>query len=685
MKKIYRFLLGLSFFAVVFPSQAQIDRSKAPEAGPAPKIQLGSYQSFKLKNGLRVFVVENHKLPVLTFSLQVEMDPILEGEKSGTSDLFNSMIMSGTTKRTKVELDEKIDMLGATVVAGAGYALATGLSRNKKEMLDLMAEVVTMPAFPETELDRIKKEALAGLASQQDDPGQIIDNIAGVANFGDKHPYGEVTDKKTIEAVTLQDIRNMYSQVFSPKSAYLAIVGDITLEEAKVLTEASFGKWTGEKLPLRKFPDAKPPQASQVFMFDRGNSVQSSIRLTYPIDLKPGAPDAIAVRVMANILGGGMSGRLFKNLRETHGYTYGSYASISPDALKGTFTITAEVRNSVTDSAVFQMVAEMNRIVNEPISIEEIDRTKAEITGAFARSLEDPGTIARFAINIERYKLPTTYYQDYLTNLAKLTQEDIQTAALNYVKPFSYNLVVVGRRDSIEAGLLPYDADGKIAFFDAFGRKAGSLAPAPEGVTAQTVIDRFVQLSGGKENINSIKSFSQKAEASVQGFTLEMETDFKGPDKGRMLLKQMGQVAQKVVVNGKKGSTTDPSGEKPLDENDIKETLAQLNPVLEAVYTQYGYTVELQGLLLVDGERCYQMKFVGPSGSIDTRWYSEESGVLIKSNGAMGSTVYSRYQPVNGVMMPHQLDVTEQGMSLTFILKEIKVNHTLENSLFESK
>jgi predicted Zn-dependent peptidase len=582
-------------------------------------------------------------------------------------------------------LDEKIDMLGASIQAGAGFAFASGLSRNKKEMLNLMAEVVTLPAFPEAELERIRREALAGLASQQDEPGQISSNIAGVANFGDKHPYGEVTDKKTIEAVTLQDIRNMYTQVFSPKSSYLAIVGDITLAEAKALTEEAFGRWAGEKLPSRKFPDAQAPQSSQVFLYDRGNSVQSSIRLTYPIDLKPGAPDAIAVRVMANILGGGMSGRLFKNLRETHAYTYGSYASISADPLKGSFTITADVRNSVTDSAVYQMVAEMNRIVSEPISMEEIDRTKAEITGAFARSLEDPGTIARFAINIERYKLPETYYQDYLTTLANLTQEDIQNAALNYVKPFGYNLVVVGRRDSIEAGLLTYDADGKISFFDAFGRKAGSLAPVPEGVTAQTVVDRFVQVSGGMENINSIKSISQKAEASIQGFTIEMETDFKGPDKGRMMAKQMGQVAQKVVVNGKKGSTVDPSGEKPLDENDIKETLAQLNPVLEAVYANYGYTVELQGSLLIDGERCYQMKFVGPSGSVDTRWYSEETGVLIKSNGAMGSTVYSRYQPVNGVMLPHQLDVTEQGMSLTFILKEIKVNHNLENSLFELK
>jgi predicted Zn-dependent peptidase len=576
-------------------------------------------------------------------------------------------------------------MLGASIQAGAGFAFASGLSRNKKEMLNLMAEVVTLPAFPEAELERIRREALAGLASQQDDPGQISSNIAGVANFGDKHPYGEVTDKKTIEAVTLQDIRNMYTQVFSPKSSYLAIVGDITLAEAKALTEEAYGRWAGEKLPSRKFPDAQAPQSSQVFLYDRGNSVQSSIRLTYPIDLKPGAPDAIAVRVMANILGGGMSGRLFKNLRETHAYTYGSYASISADPLKGSFTITADVRNSVTDSAVYQMVAEMNRIVSEPISMEEIDRTKAEITGAFARSLEDPGTIARFAINIERYKLPETYYQDYLTTLANLTQEDIQNAALNYVKPFGYNLVVVGRRDSIEAGLLTYDADGKISFFDAFGRKAGSLAPVPEGVTAQTVVDRFVQVSGGMENINSIKSISQKAEASIQGFTIEMETDFKGPDKGRMMAKQMGQVAQKVVVNGKKGSTVDPSGEKPLDENDIKETLAQLNPVLEAVYANYGYTVELQGSLLIDGERCYQMKFVGPSGSVDTRWYSEETGVLIKSNGAMGSTVYSRYQPVNGVMLPHQLDVTEQGMSLTFILKEIKVNHNLENSLFELK
>lgn len=685
MKAYSTFLLALLCSLFAGGLSAQIDRSKAPEAGPAPKIKLGTYQSFKLKNGLRVFVVENHKLPVVTFSLQVEVDPILEGEKAGTSELFNSMIMAGTTKRSKVELDEQIDMLGASIQAGAGYAFASGLSRNKKEMLNIMAEVVMQPAFPEKELERIKKESLSGLASQQDDPGQIASNIAGVANFGAQHPYGEVTDKKTIEAITLQDIRTMYGQVFSPKSSYMAIVGDITLAEAKALTEEAFGKWQGEKLPSRKFPDAQAPQASQVFMYDRGNSVQSSIRLTYPVDLKPGAPDAIAVRVMTNILGGGMSGRLFKNLRETHGYTYGSYASISPDAVKGTFTITAEVRNSVTDSAVYQMVAEMNRIVNEPISMDEINRTKAEITGAFARSLEDPGTIARFAINTERYKLPATYYQDYLTNLANLTQEDIQNAALNYVKPFSYNLVVVGRRDSIESGLLPYDADGKIEFFDAFGRKAGSLAPAPEGTTAQTVVDRFIQVVGGKDNIKGIKEFSQKAEASIQGFTLEMETDFKGPDKGRMVVKQMGQVAQKAVVNGKKGTTVSPEGEKAMEPADIQEMLAQLQPVFEASFSDYGYTAELQGMILVDGERCYQMKFTGPSGSVDTRWYSEESGLLLKTNSAMGSTLYSRYQPVNGVLVPHQLDQSIQGMNLTFILKEAKVNHGLENSLFDLK
>jgi hypothetical protein len=281
--------------------------------------------------------------------------------------------------------------------------------------------------------------------------------------------------------------------------------------------------------------------------------------------------------------------------------------------------------------------------------------------------------------------LPATYYQDYLTNLANLTQEDIQNAALNYVKPFSYNLVVVGRRDSIESGLLPYDADGKIEFFDAFGRKAGSLAPAPDGTTAQTVVDRFIQVVGGKDNIKGIKEFSQKAEASIQGFTLEMETDFKGPDKGRMVVKQMGQVAQKAVVNGKKGTTMSPEGEKAMEPADIQEMLAQLQPVFEASFSDYGYTSELQGMILVDGERCYQMKFTGPSGSVDTRWYSEESGLLLKTNSAMGSTLYSRYQPVNGVLVPHQLDQSIQGMNLTFILKEAKVNHGLENSLFDLK
>lgn len=681
--KIRNFILAISVLCIGLQSlNAQLDRSKAPQPGPAPSIQLGSYESFKLKNGMQVYVVENHKLPTLAVSIRLDVDPALEGEKTGLTELLGDLIMSGTNNRTKNQLDEEIDFIGAGLNVGAGGAYGYSLSKHRDKLFELMSDVVLNPAFPTEELERIRRQYISGLQASLDEPSSIASNMAAVANFGRNHPYGEIPTEKTYGAVDVAGIQAYYKEVFTPRAAYMAIVGDITKSEAEALVNKYFGTWSGDKAPKRKLNDVQPPATSQVYIHDRSSSVQSTIRLTYPIDFTPGSDDRIAVSVLSNILGGGSTGRLYKNLRETHGFTYGAYCSFSPDRVKGEVTISADVRTEVTDSAVLEMVKEMNRIVSQPITEEELAGTKAEMTGSFARSLEDPETIARFAINSAIYGLPSDYYQSYLQKLNALTISDIKAVAQKYVKPYSFNLVVVGKRSAIEKGLLKYDADGKITFLDPLGAPAAELAAAPEGVTAETVIANYLKAIGGAEAAKGVKNYHMVAEANIQGFLIEVSSAYEAPNKAFLKVKQAGQVAQHVVVNGDKGKSTSPQGSGDMEAKDIAEFLEEVVLVPQAFYSDWGYSVELMGMKLLDEEQVYVLKVTDKEGNSSTDFYSVKTGFMVASNDQEGKTKYSDYGQAGNLLIPYTLTQSIQGMNLNFTVTKVQVNGEVDQVLF---
>lgn len=443
MNKISIFLFAaLCSTATTF---AQVDRSRYPEPGPAPQINIGDPATFTLPNGLNVFVVENHKLPRVTYSLVIDRDPILEGDKAGFTSFVGEMLMGGTTTRSKDELDEAIDRIGAHISASSTSANASSLKKYNDQLLALFADVLFNPGFPQAELDKLKKQAISGLAAAKEDPNIIAQVVHSAVMYGKDHPYGESATEKTVENVQVDDIRRYYNTYFKPNIAYLAIVGDITVSEAKSLVNKYFSDWKSGDVPQHEWSTPQAPAGNQVVLVNRPASAQSVINVGYPFELKPNNPDVIAVSVVAGILGGGASSRLFQNLREDKGYTYGAWGSINAGKLVATLNTSASVRNAVTDSAIQEFIYELDSIAAHTITQSELDLAKAAMAGSFGRSLEQPSTIAGFAINTALQELPKDYYKNYLKNLDALTLDHVNTIAANYVHGDNLQITVVGK------------------------------------------------------------------------------------------------------------------------------------------------------------------------------------------------------------------------------------------------
>ncbi|MFC2080641.1 M16 family metallopeptidase [Bacteroidota bacterium] len=372
----YRFIQLIIFLLVSIVLSAQIDRSKAPEPGPAPVIKVGEYKSFELKNGLKVFVVENHKIPRVSYSLLLDMDPFTEGDSIGYTSIAGAMLGTATTTRTKDQIDEEIDFIGATLNTSAGSVSGAALKKHNEKLLELMSDVLLNPVFNQDELDKLKKQTISDLAYGKSDPSYISGIVTSVLLYGKDHPYGEVTTEASVESITLDMCEEFNKTYFRPNIAYLAIVGDINLKEAKKLCKKYFGEWEPAEVPGHQYSIPQAPDSRQVSIVDRPHAIQSVVKVAHPVKYTVGTKDYVEARVMNLLLGGSATARLFMNLREDHAYTYGCYSNLNNDKWIGSFQASADVKNEVTDSAVYQILYEMDRIQTEIASVEEVDNIK---------------------------------------------------------------------------------------------------------------------------------------------------------------------------------------------------------------------------------------------------------------------------------------------------------------------
>ncbi len=685
MKKISIIIL---FVLSVTMGFAQLDRSKAPGAGPATKLDLGDYTKFELKNGLKVIVVENHKYPIVNYSLSLDIDPIYEGDKAGYTSLTGDLLRTGTTNRTKSQIDEEVDFIGAVLNTSSKGITARSLTKHQDQLLDLMTDVLYHPLFPQDELDKAVKQTLSGLKFQMDDPKSITSNVTSALMFGKESAYGEVVTEETIDNITVDDCKNYYNSYFKPNVSYLVIVGDITVKDAKKIVKKYFGSWEAGEVPTHEFVKPNELKEPVYAMCNKDGTPQTYISVSYPVDLKPGSDDYIKARVMNQIFGGGgFSARLMKNLREDKAWTYGAYSRLNSDDHMGYFRMASNVRGNITDSAFVEVQKEMNRLLKEDVTEEDLELIKNVLAGSFGRSLEDPSTLARFALNIDKYGLPVDYYETYMERLAAVSVQDVKDMANKYIKPNNAIYFAVGDIDSIDSLMVNVAGDSPIVEYDHYANKVIRTG-LPMGLTAQKVIDGYINAIGGVNHLKSVHDLSMKCSMSVQGMTLAMNTYQKAPNKISVETLMGGNLLSKQVYDGSKGSMIMQGQKQQLQGDMLKAMEYQAIIFPELQYNELGYEIELSGKDKINGKDTYKLTIIDPVKKSTTVYFDTTTGLKVKEVASLPQgqgtsvTTYVEYKEVDGVKYPVVMNQTVGPQSIDINVDEVIVNNGITDDIF---
>jgi len=670
-------------------------RATAPTPSAAPTINIGEAETFDLDNGLKVIVVENHKIPQVSFQLRLINDPIAERDKVGYASMASTIIRRGTESMTKAEIDEAADFIGGSVSSNQGGIFATALTKHQDKILGLMTDVLYNPSFPEEELGKIKTQTLSGLESQKTEPNSIASNIRAKVLYGDRHPYGEIQTPEDVENITMDDLKKYYNRFYVPSNAYLIMVGDIDRAGAKSIANEYFGEWEGS-MPKRPARRVHPEKSDcQVSFAHKDGAVQSVINVASAFKLRPGEPDVIPASVMNSLLGGGFSSRLNQNLREDKAFTYGSGSSFRADPVTASFNASASTRSEVTDSSLVEILYELNRLRTEKVDEQELTSMKNFMTGGFARSLESPQTIAGFAYNIARYNLPSDYYQKYLKRLNAVSSQDIMDMANKYLNPETMSIVVVGNKDEVADKLKTFDDDGEITFYDAFANVMEvSDTPLPTNVTGGQVIEKYISAIGGTDKIAAITNLYTKSTTSMMGQDMIIEQYKKDGTKSAMKMGNGSMVFQEQKFDGTQMVISQMGQEQVMTEGPpVEDARRGAHIVEQANYVKEGLDIELKSLENINGSDAYRVAVMFPGGKTKTEYYDVASGLLVRSSetapGPQGEVVitsdYSDYQSVSGVLMPHAVSVSGMlpgGAAMNLKVEEASANIDMEDAIF---
>ncbi len=678
----------IAFFILSIGINAQIDRSQQPKPGPAPKINLGKPQTFTLKNGLVVMVVENHKLPKVTASLRLDNGPFFEGDKVGLTSIASGMMGNGTTSIPKDIFNEEIDFLGAFLNIGSQSASFNTLSKFFPRILELMADGIQNPLLTQEEFDKQQAQLIDGIKSGENSVATIASRVQNALVYGVNHPYGEFVTEKSAKNVTLEDVKKFYATYFKPNNGYLVIIGDVKFKDVKKLVKKHFKNWKRGDLPAYTIPKVTNVLKTEINFVNMPNAVQAEIAAINTVNLKMGNPDFFAVLLANKIFGGGANARLFLNLREDKGYTYGAYSRIGTnERTSSTFKSSASVRNMVVDSAVVEFMKEIKTFRDTKVTEEELKNAKAAYIGSFVMALERTSTVANYALNIAIRNLPENFYETYLQKINTVTIEDIQRVAQKYFSADNTRIIIAGKALDILPNLekLPY----KINYFDKEANatsKPEMTKPIPEGVTKETVFTNFINAVGGLEKINEIKTVYSKSEANMQGMVLTMESKAMAPNKQSVIMSGMGMVLSKMIFDGEKGYTEQQGRRKELEGKELEKSKSNIVPFPEVGYVK-DESVTLEKIEPINGSDAYAVKV----DENTTIYYDVASGLKVMQvtkTETMGQTItqtmsFSDYKEVGGVKFPYLFKMSVGPQQFEFITKEIKINEGVSDKDFE--
>lgn len=674
-------------FILLVTGIMQAQNRTQPKPGASPVVNIKKPQTFVMPNGLKVMIVENHKLPKVSFSLSLDNAPYAEGNKKGVDDLTSSMIGNGSKKLAKDDFNEEIDFLGADINFSSQGAYASTLSKYSKRILELMAEGALHPNFTQVEFDKEKAKLLENLKSQEKSVPAIANRVVDALAFGKNHPSGEYMTEETIKNVTLADIQANYANYFVPENAYLVIIGDIRYKEAKPIVEKLFGSWQKRSTPKLTYAAPENVPFTQINFVDVPNAVQSEISLVNTLNLKMSDPDFFPAVIATSILGGDFNSYLNMNLREKHAWTYGASSVIGSGKYVTKLRSTSAVRNVVTDSAVVEFIKEIKKIRTEKVSEELLSNTKAGYIGRFVMQVEKPQTIARYALNIETENLPKDFYENYIKTINAVTADDVLRVANKYFLLDNKRIVIAGKGSEVIPALEKLKIP--MFYFDKYGNPLGKPVfkkDIPAGVTAKSVIDNYIKAIGGEKAASAVKTIAMNGTTTIPQAPSPLSFTSKIDVKGKVMVElAMGTMSlMKQVVNEKGGYIMQQGQRQNIEGTILKDMKASATTFVELLLSKKEGLV-LSGIETINGKDTYAVK-----NGKTTLFYDVTSGLKIAESKVVEQagqsitqiTNYGDYREVKGVIIPFNI-IQNVGFELDIKMSEVKINEGVSDADFQ--
>ena len=456
------------------PMAGVVFKNKAPVSDKLLEIRLPRPQEIDLPNGLHVMVLEDRRAPQVTIQLSMRgaggyYDP---ADHAGLAQFTAANLREGTTTKSTTQISEQLDRLSATINVTAGMASedatvsASALTEHVDAVLDLMTDVVLNATFPEQEFARFKTQQRAQLLQQRSNPNFLAAERFSAVIAGD-HPDGRVAPTPaTLDKTSRVDLAQFHRARYVPDHAVIAVAGDISMAEAMKKIQARLGAWKRTGSPVPSVTDPAAVSKPGIYLVERPNSVQTNIIVGVQA-IKRTDPDYFGLAVMNKVIGGGPTGRLFRNLREAKGYTYGAGSTIDAPRFRGTWVADTDVRTEVTEPALTDLLDELRQAREVPIPAKEFADAKRSMIAAFALTLESPAALLNNAITRYRFNLPADYWDKYPERINAISVGDVQSMAKKYLDPSRLQIVAVGNSEGVARALRKL---GSVQVYDAEGR-----------------------------------------------------------------------------------------------------------------------------------------------------------------------------------------------------------------------
>ncbi|HEY4183067.1 MAG TPA: insulinase family protein [Kofleriaceae bacterium] len=697
----------------VDPWTGKSDMIGAPAAATPVAVNLPPIDELKLSNGLQVYVVKSDRLPVVSMQLAIKAGRMEEAHaRLGVSEATANMLVKGTKKRTALQIAKAIDFVGGTIRADSTYEATllscSVLSRDMKTCLDLLPDMLTQPAFPQDELQKVKDDMTADVRQRLDDAGKLASMHVQNLLWGNDHVRGWINSEASIAAIDRDAVLAWHKAWFVPENAILVVAGDVDSKKLKGDLERAFGGW--KKGPTPPAPTYKEPtlSGSRIRLVDKPGQTQTHIRIAQ-FGIKHDDPRFFDTLVWNYTLGGGaFSSRLMKVVRVEGGKTYGASSSFDRNMDKGSFVATTFTRNKEAVATTKLMLGEIAKMAKEGPSDTEVAAAISNIAGGYGLRFQSASDVGGALLGAELHNFGREYLANYSLAVAKVDQASAKRAASEILDPNSYVIVMVGDAKDLEPQLKAagwrYD---KVAFTDPVSpepvRQDAPVDPK-DVVAAHKLVDAAIAAKGGKAKLASIKSFKMVAEGTTsfgpQTLPVVTERVFVLPDRMRIDATIQNAIKVIIAVNGKNGwqSAPDPQTRKTMTEDLHAEDLDQIDferwrePELILLKAADDKAkLRLMPDETIDGNPQSVIKLRAPDDVVDLTIYIDKKTKLVtrtmySADGRSETDDFADYRTISGVKVAFKRNSKGTGdnaRSTDLVLKTVEVDPKIDDTFFD--